>query len=57
MGAPLNINEEKKSSAMGCFFFQTEEIKKPPRLDKRCRIKLHYFRRLLPINYSESRSQ
>lgn len=40
MGAPLKINEEKKS-AMGSFFFQMEDIKKPLRLDKRYRIKLN----------------
>lgn len=41
MEAPLNINEEKKLSPMGCFFFQMEEMKKPPRLDKRYSIKLN----------------
>lgn len=40
MGAPLNINEEN-NSAMDCFLFQVEEIKKPARLDKRQRIKIN----------------
>jgi len=46
-----------KKSATGCFFLQMEEIKKPPRLDKRYRTKPNWFRWCLPINHCESRSQ